>query len=299
MTIREILDFLRAENIPCQFYGDETIEITGFSSLKNYKENTVTWAKNPRAYQYDFSEKILVIVQDGLEIPAKNIIVSGQSKLAFFSLIEHMGGSNRKEKKLCESIGGGTVIGDQVRLGKNVVIGYNCTIDGDIFIGDNTRIWHHVTIVNNVLIGADCEIQSGCVIGHDGFAWNENARREKKMIKHFGGVEIEDQVFIGPNCIIDRGEIDNTLIGKGAKIDGGCFIAHNAIVGQNVVLITGCRLYGSSELGDNAYLASAMVRNQCKVGENAFIGMGAAVTRDIPADVVAVGVPVKVRAKGE
>lgn len=294
MTINEILDFLKAENIPCQFYGDETIEITGFSSLKNYKANTVTWAKNTRAYQYDFSEKLLVIVQEGLEISAKNIIVSGQSRLAFFSLIEYMADTTEKKKILCEGIGTGTVIGDQVRLGKNVVIGCNCTIDGDIFIGDSTRIWHNVTIINNVLIGEDCEIQSGCVIGHDGFAWNENARHEKTMIKHFGGVEIGDDVYIGPNCIVDRGEIDNTLIKSGAKLDADCFIAHNAVVGKNAILITGCRLYGSSELGDNAYLASAMIRNQCKVGKNAFIGMGAVVTQDIPADVVAVGVPARV-----
>ena len=246
MTISHILKFFEEKQIPFRFIGDESTEIVGFSSLKNYRDNTVTWAKNSLAYQYDFAEKLLVIVQDGLEINAKNIIISKQSKLAFFSLVEYMAEEAEKEKHTDKGIGRGTVIGDCVRIGKNVVIGNNCVIDGNVSIGDNTRIWHNVTIVNNIDIGANCTIQSGCVIGHDGFAWNEGSNHEKTMIKHFGGVEIGDNVYIGPNCIIDRGEIDNTIIQSGTKIDANCFIAHNVIVGKNVIMITGCRLYGSS-----------------------------------------------------
>lgn len=299
MKISEILEFLKIKEIPFQFYGDKTIEVVGFSSLKNYKKDTVTWAKNDLAYQYDFTEKLLVVAQEGLEIPAKNVILSGRSKFAFFSLIEYMAGESESNREFFKSIGRGTIIGEEVKLGENVVIGHNCVIDGRIVIGSNTRIWHNVTIINNVAIGADCEIQSGCVIGHDGFAWNETMTHKKTMIRHFGGVEIGESVYIGPNCVIDRGEIDNTLIKNAAKIDADCFIAHNVVVGENAVLITGCRLYGSSELGDNAYLASAIVRNQCKIGENSLIGMGAIVTKDIPADVVAVGVPAKGKMKGE
>lgn len=293
MKISQILEFLNTKNIPFHFEGDVSVEIEGFSSLKNYKEKTFTWAKNELAYQFDFSNKLLVIAQEGLDIKAQNVIFSQQSKLAFFSLVEYMA-DGVEQAYSGKQIGDGTIIGADVEIGNDVIIGSNCVIEGKIKIGDHTRIWNQVTIINQVTIGESCEIQSGCVIGHDGFAWNEDDSHVKTMIRHFGGVEIGDHVYIGPNGIIDRGEIDNTIIKKGAKIDANCFIAHNVVVGENVILITGCRLYGSSEIGNNAYIASATVRNQCHVGDHAFIGMGAVVTSHIPSNVVAQGVPAKV-----
>lgn len=297
MTVGEILQYFDSIGIAYEFRGDRDAVVEGFSSLKNYKAGTLTWAKNELAYSYGFSEKLLVIAQEGLDVDAQNVILSKESKLAFFSIIEHMA-TQGSEAKPPAPVGPGTVLGDGVTLGKDVVIGANCVIQGNIQIGDRTRIWNNVTILNNVSIGEDCEIQSGCVIGHDGFAWNENASHEKTMIKHFGGVTIQDHVYLGPNCVVDRGEIDYTTIGRGAKIDANCFLAHNVIVGKNVIMITGSRLYGSAEMGNNSYIASAMVRNQCKIGENAFIGMGAVVTEHVPDNVTVAGVPARIIKKG-
>lgn len=290
--IYEMLEFLRELKIEYVFYGDEETNIEGYSSLKNYRDNTFTWAKNEKALSYDWTDKTLAIAQDGLDITAKNIVCTKESKRAFFSLIEWF--ESEEVHEAVERIGLGTVIGSNVQLGKNVIIGANCVIQGKIVIGDNVRIWNNVTIINNVVIGNDCEIQSGSVIGHDGFAWIEFEDQTKKMIRHFGGVRIDDNVYIGPNCVIDRGEIDDTLIKSGVKIDANCFLAHNVIVEENAILITGSKMYGSSELGANAYLASALVRNQCRVGENTFVGMGAVVTKNLPKDSRAVGVPAHV-----
>lgn len=288
MTIQEILNFFDSMNIEYTFLGNKQTEVSGFSSLKNYKQNTFTWAKNELAYDYNFKDKLLVIVQEGLDIQAQNVIVTTQSKLAFFSLIEYVADNH---SEYIQPVGIGSVIGKDVRLGKNVIIGNNCVLEGKIVVGDNTRIWHNVVILNNVNIGQDSEIQSGCVIGHDGFAWNEDADKCKTMIKHFGGVDIGNHVYMGPNVVVDRGEIDHTRIEDGVKIDANCFIAHNVIIKRNAILITGSKLYGSSELGEDAYVASATVRNQCKIGNHSFIGMGAVVTHDIPDNVTVVGVP--------
>lgn len=295
MKIENILDFLDTEGIVYVFQGDRSAEVEGFSTLKNYKEGTVTWAKNEKAYAFDFQDKRLVIAQEGLRITAHNVIWTSESKLAFFSLVEYMAEDRLDIESDHEpSIGAGTIISPEVRLGENVKIGCNCVIQGNISIGNNTRIWNNVTIINNVVIGEFCEIQSGSVIGHDGFAWNEDINHNKTMIKHFGGVSIADNVYIGPNCVIDRGEIDYTTVKNGVKIDANCFIAHNVIIGENSILITGSRLYGSSELGDNVYVASATVRNQCKIGKDAFVGIGAVVTKDIPEKVIVAGIPAKV-----
>lgn len=294
MQIKDILDFLSEKQISFEFRGDKNLEVAGFSTLKNYRLNTVTWAKNELAYEFDFTDKLLVIAQQGLNVEAQNVIYSEQSKLAFFALVEHMAQKDEQKNIETVKIGIGTVIGDKVKLGRNVVIGNNCVIEGNVSIGDDTRIWNNVIIINNVVIGSSCEIQSSCVIGHDGFAWNETNDHKKNMIKHFGGIEIGDNVYIGPNTVIDRGEIDNTIIKGGVKIGAGCYIAHNVIVGENVIMITGSRLYGSVQISANAYIASATVRNQCKIGAAAFVGMGAVVTDHVPDGVVAVGIPAKI-----
>lgn len=298
MTIAEILQFLNDRGIQFEYKGDLGASVDGFSSLRNYKEGTLTWAKNKQAYQYEFDDKVLVVAQKGLAIDARNVIESEESKLAFFSLVEYMAEKNgQKNAEDGNSIGAGSVIGEKVRIGRNVMIGCNCALLGDIAIGDNTRIWNNVTILNRVAIGKHCEIQSGCVIGHDGFAWNEDGEHKKHMIRHYGGVDIGDHVYMGPNCIVDRGEIDETKIGTGAKIDAGCFVAHNAIVGKNAIMIAGSKLYGSAEIGENSYIASATVRNQCKIGNNAFVGIGSVVTKNLPPNTVSFGVPAVVRSE--
>ena len=181
----------------------------------------------------------------------------------------------------------------QSKVGKNVKIGHNCVLDGDIELGDNTIIYNNVSIINKVIIGKDCVIQSGALIGQDDFSYTENEDHKKNMIKHYGGVQIEDDVLIGPGTIINRGTIDNTIISKGCKIDARCVVSHNVVLGENIVLIAGSILYGSVKTGMNAYVASAMVRNQLRIGDNAVIGMGSVVVKDVDADVTVTGVPAK------
>ncbi len=289
ICIREILAYLDDNGLQYTFVGDNNVEVQGFSSLKNYKLGTFTWAKNELAYQYDLSEKIFVIAQQGLKVDAPNVLYAEQSKKIFFDIIERFYGDSDREP----GIGSGSYIGKNVKLGKNVSIGCNCVLDGDIVIGDNTRVWNNVVIINRVEIGANCDIQSGCVLGHDGFGWTEDETHHRKMIKHYGGVQIADDVYMGPNTIVDRGTIDDTTIGEGSRIDANCFIAHNVVVGKNAVLITGTRLYGSSCLGENVYSASAMVRNQIKVEDNAILGMGCVVTKNVAKDTMVMGVPAR------
>jgi len=118
-------------------------------------------------------------------------------------------------------------------------------LDGDITIGNNTQIWDNVSIINKAVVGDNCIIQSGVRIGHGGFGYSENESHIKTMRRHYGSVIIGDDVFIGPNCVIYRGTIDNTIVGKRCKIGGLCHIGHNCILDDNIAMIAGAVLYGS------------------------------------------------------
>lgn len=291
MKIAEILRFLEAEQVPFVFRGDESAEVERFSSLSRYQPGTFTWVKKQENIPagFDCAAVALAFVSQGVTGTFPNVIETPQSKHAFFSTMEHFYGEDEERP----AIGQFTYISPKVKLGKNVRIGHNCTLDGEITVGDDTVIWNGVTIVNRVTIGQACEIQSGCIIGHDGFGYTEDGEHNKTMIRHFGGVTIGDHVRLGMNNVIARGVIDDTVLGDGTKLADLCHIGHNNQIGQRVALISGCVINGSCHIEENAYIAGQTIRNQCTVGKNAFVGLGAVVVKDVPADTTVVGNPAR------
>ena len=296
IKISDILAFLDESNIEFSFTGEKDTVISGFSSLRKYKAGSFTWVKKQENIPDDMNleDITLVITSYGIEGKFRNIIRTNDSKHAFFSTIEHF----FDVKKEYPPIGDYTYIGPNVKLGENVRIGHNCTLDGDIIIGNNTIIWNNVSIINRVVIGENTEIQSGAVIGHDGFGYTEDENHIKTMVKHYGGVVIGDDVLISSNVCVVRGTIDDTVIENGSKIDNLSHVAHNCYLGENSALAFPCFLGGSSRIEKNGYIAGAIIRNQCTVHENGFVGMGAVVTKDVPADTVVIGNPAKEYKKG-
>lgn len=291
MRISEILSFLQSEGIPFSFSGRETDEVEGFSSLARYRPGTFTWVKKPENIPagLDGSGVRLAVVSEAVEGSFQNVIRTPESKRAFFHTVEHFYG----EREARPAVGQFTYIGPKVKLGEGVRIGHNCTLDGDITIGAGTVIWNNVVIINRVDIGKSCDIHSGAVIGHDGFAYTEGLDHTKKMVRHFGGVIIGDHVLIGENVCISRGTIDDTILEEGVKIDTLSHIAHNCWLEENTVMAGPCRTNGSVHIGRNGYLAVSIVRNQCAVGENAFVGLGAVVVKDVPPGAVVAGNPAR------
>lgn len=291
MKISEILDFLESEQVPFTYRGDKNTDVEGFSSLSHYKSGSFTWVKRPENLpaDYDCRQVTLAFVSEGVAGDFPNVIETVQSKHAFFSTMEHFYAQPEERP----AIGQFTYLSPKVKLGKNVRIGHNCTLDGDITIGDNTMIWNGVTIVNRVHIGQRCEVKSGAVIGQDGYAFTEDEDHVKTMVKHFGGVTIGNDVLVGENTVISRGTIDDTILEDGVKIDALCHIAHNGWLETNSNMSGPCRNNGSVHIGKNVYIACGLIRNQCRVGDNAFIGLGAVVVSDVPANTTVAGVPAR------
>lgn len=291
MKISEILEFLETEHIPFSFTGDPEAQVEGFSSLAHYKPGSFTWVKAQKNLPdgFDLAGIQLAFLAEEVTGTFRNAIRTPESKHAFFSTIEHFYGEAEERP----AIGQFTYISPKVKLGKNVHIGHNCTLDGDITIGDDTVIWNNVVILNRVEIGRACEIQSGVVIGHDGFAYTEDEAHKKSMVKHFGGVIVGDSVYLGAGTTIERGTIDDTVLASGCKVDCCCLIGHNSRLEENCSLVGQSLLLGSVHLKKNSYLASAVIRNQCTVGEDALVGIGAVVVKDVEANQTVVGNPAK------
>lgn len=113
------------------------------------------------------------------------------------------------------------------------------------------------------------------------------------MVRHFGGVTIGDRVLIGENVCVSWGTIDDTVLSSGVKIDSLSHIAHNCRFEEDAAMAAPCRTNGSVHIGRNTYLAGAIIRNQCTVGEIAFVGLGAVVVKDVAPGITVVGNPAK------
>lgn len=291
MKNTEVLRFLESEQVPFTFHGDEEAEVEGFSSLTHYRPGTFTWVKKQENLPMDFdcSAVALAIVSEGVIGAFPNVIETPQSKHAFFSVMEHFYGEDEQRP----AVGQFTYISPKVKLGRNVRIGHNCTLDGDITIGDDTVIWNNVVIIGRVRIGRRCAIQSGTVIGHGSIAYTEDEAHNKTMVRHFGGVNIGDCVHIATSTVIDCGVIDDTVVEDGVIIDTLSSVAHNCVVKKNAVLVLPTSLCGSVQVGEGAYLSGCTVKNQCKIGEGAFVGMRSVVLRDVRANAEVAGFPAR------
>jgi len=285
----DILNYLISEGFDCKSNINDEDIIGGFSSLNNYKSGTVTWIKNLDKLTDSLNSEYTLVISDSFYNNAPYSIISvPNAKRAFFMVIEHFWG----EERSYESIGQYTYIGENVKIGKGVCIGNNCSISGDVTIGNNCHISDNVVIKNKVIIGNNCDIQGLVVIGEDGFgSFEEN--HIQTMIKHYGGVVIGNDVFIGSHTNIARGTIDDTVIGNGVKIAPSSHIGHNNVIDRNVTFICS-QSYGSVHIKENAYIVGSIIRNQCTIGENSIVGMGSVVTKDVDSNVTVIGAPARV-----
>lgn len=291
ITIKQITTYLEEKGLPYDVQGNPEEIVSGFSSLSHYRKGTLTWINSSEKTVETSVPVTACIVQEGADINAGVKLITPQSKAVFFSVIEHFW-SDIQDNNI-PNIGPGTVIGANVHIAENVKIGCNCSITGHVSIGAGTIIADNVVIRNRVKIGCNCVIQSLTVIGEDGYGYSEDEHHKKTMVKHFGGVSIGDDVFIGSQTYVGRGTIDDTIIESGTKISPTTHISHNDHIGKNVSIIC-AKLFGSVTVGDNAYVSAGTIRNQVKIGKDAFVGMGSVVIADVEENKVVAGTPAKV-----
>ncbi|MBU0925407.1 UDP-3-O-(3-hydroxymyristoyl)glucosamine N-acyltransferase [bacterium] len=251
MTLQEITDSL---GLTCQ----DDKEITGLNTLTNSNENELTFLENKK-YLADLKNTkaaaVFVTKENVNEVPSNTIalvcdepyiMLAKASKLFAPNVVEMDG-----EKPL---IGGGTKVMPNVYIGKDSVIGSDCTIMAGAFIGDNVKIGNNTIIYPNVsvyrdcIIGNDCILHAGTVIGSDGFGFANT--KDGKYIKIYqnGNVNIGNDVEIGANSTIDRAVFKSTIIEDGVRIDNLVHIGHNCKIGRGSILVAQVGIAGSTTL---------------------------------------------------
>jgi UDP-N-acetylglucosamine acyltransferase len=175
----------------------------------------------------------------------------------------------------------GAELGDGVEVGACAVIG------PDVQIGANTRVGPHAVILGPTRIGADNHIFQFASVG--------SAPQDKKYKGEPTRLEIGDRNVIRECVTLNRGTTKDqgvTRIGSDNLFMAYAHVAHDCQVGNQCVLANNATLGGHVHLGDWVIMGGLSAIHQfCKVGAHAFIANNAAVTRDVPPYVMAVGQP--------
>ncbi len=144
----------------------------------------------------------------------------------------------------------------------------SAVIEEGVVMGEECVIGPRVVIRSGTTLGRRVKVQAGAVLGSDGFGY---ARVEEGYIAfpQIGTLWIGDDVEIGANTTIDRGALGETRIGRGTKIDNLVHIAHNCVIGEDVIIAAQVGMAGSCVIEDGA-----MLGGQVGLGERVTIGRG-------------------------
>lgn len=164
---------------------------------------------------------------------------------------------------------------------KSVSVGAHCFIGEDCVIGENCVIDSGVQIYRRTRIGKNCRISSGVVLGASGFGFAK-ARDAWVRIEQLGGVVIGDDVDIGANTTIDRGALEDTVIGSGVKLDNQIQIAHNVVIGAHTIMAGCTAVAGSTTIGANCKFGGrASVLGHLQIADEVVVTANSLVAKSI------------------
>ena len=182
-----------------------------------------------------------------------------------------------------------SIIDPAAKISNDVEIGPFCLIGADVEIGSGTRIESHVILKGPMKIGERNHIFQFSTLG-DGSP-DKKYKNEPTTLVIGNENIIREGVTIHRGTVQDRGE---TLTGDRNLIMAYSHIAHDCVLGNDIVLTNQAALAGSVHVGDGAILGGyAIVHQFCSLGSYSFCAMGSAVNKDIPAYVKVRGNPAK------
>ncbi|HOK53921.1 MAG TPA: UDP-3-O-(3-hydroxymyristoyl)glucosamine N-acyltransferase, partial [Armatimonadota bacterium] len=251
-------------------FGSGDILITGAASVNDAGPGDIVLAENEKYLAAArSSQATAVVVPEASSCDGKVVIQVENPRQAFSTILgllaSQLGVPSPGIDPSCR-------IGERVKYGQSISIGYGCYIGDDVTIGDgtiihplvyigdgvrigdNTVIHPNVTVYPGCEIGARVVIHAGTVIGSDGFGYIPVGSKQCK-VPQIGNVTIEDDVEIGSNTSIDRAKTGTTRIGSGTKIDNLVHIAHNVKIGSGCLIVAQVGVAGSSEIGNCVTMA--------------------------------------------
>ncbi len=286
-----------AHALGCQVHGDGGVRVERVAPLTTAGPGEISFLANPRLRdQLNRSRASAVIVRaedaSGLAMAA---VVTDNPHLAFARAARIL----HPESLPGEGVHPRASVADDARLGGGVHVGAGAVVDSGAVLGDGCVVHANAVIGAGCVLGADARVMAGAilypgcvlgdrviihggaVIGADGFGYaNDGGRWEK--VPQLGRVVLGNDVEIGANTTVDRGALEDTVIGDGVKIDNLVQIAHNVHIGADSAMAGCSAVAGSTHIGRGVTVAGgAGIAGHIEVADGAVITGMARVTHSI------------------
>jgi len=306
ITLLDIIEILGVSRNDLSFEIDnfalcpDKIYIEDFVSFENLKKNKLSFYTNVKSKFKNVSSGICIVEKENFKFLNKSIIKIPyhNPKTGFTKILKNYLNQNQKYKKESK-IHPSALVHKTAKIGKNVFIGAFSVVSEGVIIEDNTHISERVTISSNCKLGKDCFIGAGVIIecsvlnkkvtvahntvlGKIGFGFIPETSKTT-LTPHIGGLIIGEGTNIGSGCTIDRGLIDNTLIGKYVMIDNQVHIGHNCIINDFCILAGQVGLSGSVVLEKNVILGGDVsIKDNINIGEGSIVAGASKVFNSFP-----------------
>lgn len=272
-----------ARALGAELQGDPDTLISGLATLQTAVAGQISFLTNPAYAKYlaDTHASAVIVAPEVADSCPTNVLLLanpylGYAQLSHWFSPEPVMPPGRHPTSVVDptasisasaSIGANVVIDAGANVGERVVIGAGSVIGARTCIGAETVIRPRVTLAHDVIVGQRCHILSGAVIGSDGFGF-ANEKGVWHRIAQLGRVVLGDDVEVGANTTIDRGALDDTVIGNGVKLDNLIQVAHNVQIGDHSAMAAMVGIAGSTRIGRHCVFGGAAgVAGHLEIGD--------------------------------
>ena len=302
-----------AARLDAQVSGDAKCQIKRVATLENAQAGDITFLANPKLRHLLADTQASAVICSAAvaeHAPANALIVANPHAAfarvaAWLNPVEQYQGIDASALVDATAsvhpeawIGPRVVIEAGAQIGAGCQIGPGCVIGKDVSLGEECRLVANVTLCHGVQIGKRVILHPGVVIGADGFGLAQDQGQWLK-VPQVGRVVIGDDVEVGANTTIDRGALEDTIIGDGVKLDNQIQIGHNVHIGPHTAIAACTAIAGSARIGAHCAIGGCVgIVGHLEIADNVTITGMSHVSQAIPsAGVYSSGTPLEENAK--
>ena len=268
--------------------GDGSVKVANVASVANAQAGDLVFvesAKHLELAMKSHASAVIVRESDAEITTTKPLLINPNPRLAFATAAKLLYPRREFPGEIhpmavvdpratvapSSSVDAHAVVEANARVGERCFIAAGCYIGEGVVIGEDCELYPRVVVYPGTTIGRRVTVHAGAVLGSDGFGFVRDDKFGRYVkFPQVGRLVIGDYVEIGANCTIDRGALDETVIGPGTKLDNMVHIGHNASIGANVVIAAQTGVSGSSWVGDEC-----VVGGQVGIADHVTIESGA------------------------
>jgi UDP-3-O-[3-hydroxymyristoyl] glucosamine N-acyltransferase len=255
-----------AQRFGMELHGDAQLRIDAVAALQHAQPGCLTFLANPRYRKYvaDTRATAVILAEPDRKYCNGAALVARSPYLAYARVLRALFPAHQPVAGVhptaqiditaqidpSAEVQAYAVVGPRVQIGARVVVGAHSVIAEAAVLGDETVLHAQVFVGPGVQIGRRVVVQPGAVIGREGFGFANDGGCWVR-VPQLGTVIIGDDCEVGANTTIDRGSLEDTVLGIGVKLDNLIQIAHNVHIGDHTAIAACVGIAGSTHIGRN------------------------------------------------